>query len=245
MSKKALANVYKMLDILKTNTDKNHTTSQAKLRELVGEEKANAIFGDKGTFSRRLRELADALNTDENYEIKKEEEWKIVYPGYRKRGKNGQIYYNQPLSYFELSFLLKQIHDSVEFLNKEKEFLKERLKITTSSRYFSEDLVDSQVVIIDTDIKAVGDDMVKKIVTIRNNIIRMKMIEFDVEDNEKAETIRVSPYKIVKRKEYYWLIGNRHAIPREDVQNYVQIHQVVLVLQTCFSFRIGRILMQE
>lgn len=71
MSKKALANVYKMLDILKTNTDKNHTTSQAKLRELVGEEKANAIFGDKGTFSRRLRELADALNTDENYEIKK------------------------------------------------------------------------------------------------------------------------------------------------------------------------------
>lgn len=217
MSKKSLINTYKLLSLLKANTDKDHTISQVKLRKLVGEEQANIIFGDKGTFTRRLRELADAFNTDENGEIKNEDEWKIVYPGYSKSGKNGQIYYNQPLSYFELSFILKQIDDSVEFSNEEKESLKNRLTKATSSKFFDRDLIDSQALIIDTNHERVHDDITNKIIVIRDNIIRMRMIEFDVEDNGESETVRVTPYRIIKKDSDYWLIGNRHAIPRDDV----------------------------
>lgn len=216
MSKRSLINAYKLLALLKINTDKKHPTSQAKLRKLVGEEQAKIIFGDKGTFTRRLRELADAFNTDESGEIK-QEDWEIVYPGYGKSGKNGQIYYNHPLSYFELSFLLKQIDVSDEFSEEEKESFKHRLTKATSSKFFDRNLIDSQALVIDKDKGAIDGDITSKIIAIRDNIIRMRMIEFDVEDNGVVETIRVTPYRIIKKDSCYWLIGNRHAIPREDV----------------------------
>ena len=215
MSKKSLINTYKFLSILKINTDKNHPASQAKLRNIVGEEQASIIFGDKGTFSRRLKELADAFNTDEKGEIK-QGDWEIVYPGYGKPGKKGKIYYNHPLSYFELSFLLKQIDDSVEFSEEEKESFKMRLTKATSSKFYDRNMIESQALIVDTNHKSV-DDITKKIIAIRENIIRMKMIEFTVEYNETPEKIRVTPYRIIKKDSDYWLIGNRHAIPRDDV----------------------------
>lgn len=216
MSKKSLINVYKLLLILKLHTDKNHTISQAKLRELLGEEQAKAILGDKGTFTRRLRELADAFNTDETGDVKKEEDWTIVYPGYGKGSKNGQIYFNQPLTYFELSFLLKQIEASAEFTNEEKLSLKTRLTKATSSQFFNADLTDSQAVIIDADKMSISDDLINKIVIIRDNIIRMRMLEFDVKEQDELITIRVTPYKMIKKESNYWMIGNRHAIPRDD-----------------------------
>lgn len=124
MSKRSIKNTYKFLSLLKENTDKNHTITQHGLRKLLGEEKSKELLGDKGTFTRRLRELADAFNTNEEGVPLRENEWQIVYPGYGKSGKNGKIYYNQPLSYFELAFLLEKIEGSTEFTEDEKQSLK-------------------------------------------------------------------------------------------------------------------------
>ncbi|MGN0346839.1 MAG: hypothetical protein ACI4DU_06090 [Lachnospiraceae bacterium] len=223
MSKKSLFNTYKLLKLLKENTDKDHTVSQAKLREIVGKENAKRILGDKGTFTRRLRELADAFNSDESGELLEEEEFQIVYPGYLNKGKNGQIYFNQPLSYFELSFLLKKIEVSVEFTSDEKASLKKRLIKANSSLFFNEDSIDSQAVIVDADnpVDLIDEDIANKITIIRNNIIKRRMLELiaiSEDDSTKSvkETIRVTPYRIIKKNNRYWMIGNRHAIPRED-----------------------------
>lgn len=218
MSKRSIKNTYKFLSLLKENTDKNHRVTQHGLRKILGEEKAGEILGDKGTFTRRLRELADAFNTNETGERLPEDEWQIVYPGYGKSGKNGKIYYNQPLSYFELAFLLEKIEISVEFTDEEKQSLKRRLSKAVSSKYFDENSVDSQAVMIDVDCVKTKEEqeLALKITTIRDNIIRKRMLEMEVYDNDKTELIRVTPYRILHKDGFYWMIGNRHGIPRDD-----------------------------
>lgn len=218
MSKQSIKNTYKFLSLLKENTDKNHTITQLGLRKLLGEEKAKEVFGDKGTFSRRLREMADAFNTNEKGERLPEDEWQIVYPGYERPGKNGKIYYNQPLSYFELAFLLEKIEGSVEFTEDEKQSLKQRLTKAVNSKYFDENSVYSQAVMIDIDSINTKEEqeLALKITIIRDNIIRKCMLEMKVCDNNNIECLRVTPYRIVHKDGFYWMIGNRHAIPRDD-----------------------------
>ncbi|MGN0394528.1 MAG: hypothetical protein ACI4EF_04135 [Coprococcus sp.] len=218
MSKQSLKNTYKFLSLLKENTDKDHAITQHGLRELIGEEKAGEIFGDKGTFTRRLKELANAFNTNENGERLPEDEWQIVYPGYGRSGKNGKIYYNQPLSYFELAFLLEKIDNAVEFTEDEKQSLKRRLTRAASSKYFDENSPNAQAVMIDIDAMKAQEEqgLASKIAKIRDNIIRKRMIEMKVNDNNDTELLRVTPYRIVHKDGFYWMIGNRHAIPRED-----------------------------
>lgn len=218
MSKRSIKNTYKFLALLKDNTDKDHTITQLGLRKLLGEEKAKEVFGDKGTFTRRLRELADAFNTNDKGEPLPEEEWKILYPGYDRSGKNGKIYYNQPLSYFELAFLLDKIEGSVEFTEDEKHSLKRRLTEAVSSKYFDENSLDSQAVMIDIDsIKTKEEqELALKITVIRDNIINKRMIEMEVYHDDNIELLRVTPYRMVHKDDFYWMIGNRHAIPRDD-----------------------------
>lgn len=218
MSKKSLKNTYKFLSLLKENTDKDHAITQHGLRKLLGEEKARDILGDKGTFTRRIKELADAFNTNEDGECLPEDEWQIVYPGYGKSGKNGKIYYNQPLNYFELAFLLEQIDNTVEFTQDEKQSFKSRLTKVACSKYFDENSLDAQAVMIDIDSmnKQNEQGLAMKIAAIRDNIIRKRMVEMKVYDNDETELLRVTPYRIVHKDGYYWMIGNRRAIPRED-----------------------------
>lgn len=218
MSKRSIKNTYKFLSLLKENTDKNHRVTQHGLRKILGEETAGEILGDKGTFTRRLRELADAFNTNETGERLPEGEWQIVYPGYSRSGKNGKIYYNQPLSYFELAFLLEKIEASVEFTEDEKQSLKRRLTKAVSSKYFDENSVDSQAVMIDVDCVKTKEEqeLALKITTIRDNIIRKRMLEMEVYDNDNTEVLRVTPYRILHKDGFYWMIGNRHGIPRDD-----------------------------
>lgn len=215
MSKQSFINSYKLLSLLKKNTDKNHPINQIGLRKLIGEEKAKIILGDKGTFNRRLTDLADAFNTDEDGNVLKEAEWKIVYPGYNKDGKNGKIYFNQPVNDFEVSFLLKKIDESIEFTDIEKSDLKRRLQDALVSKYYDENAIESQALILDLDNKEILDEKLSdNIKIIRDNIINMRMLEITFEDSDTD--LRITPYRIIHKDGYYWMLGNRHAIPRDD-----------------------------
>ena len=77
--------------------------------------------------------------------------------------------------------------------------------------------MDSQAVMIDIDsIKAKEEqELALKITTIRDNIIRKRMLEMEVYDNDNTELLRVTPYRIVHKDGFYWMMGNRHAIPRD------------------------------
>ena len=65
--------MYKFLSLLKENTDKDYAITQHGLKNLLGEEKARDILGDKGTCTRRLKELA--LNN--TYRLILTDEWRI------------------------------------------------------------------------------------------------------------------------------------------------------------------------
>ena len=101
--------VYRLLEFIKHNTDRAHPASQAALRKIAGEELSNKLMGDMGTFSRRLSELADAYNRDENGKVLPKEKWKIVFPGFNKpegsKSRNGKIYYSHEVSEYEMDFL--------------------------------------------------------------------------------------------------------------------------------------------
>ncbi len=84
MSKISLKYAFKLLEFIRRNTDKDHPLTQAALRELadtqMGAGASSDLMGDKGTYARRLHELADAYNTDENGAVLPKDEWKIVFP---------------------------------------------------------------------------------------------------------------------------------------------------------------------
>ena len=55
-----MANIIKLLNILKWNTDEKHALTQKTLRELSDE--ADKCMGYKSTFKRQLLSIADTLN---------------------------------------------------------------------------------------------------------------------------------------------------------------------------------------
>ena len=152
MDKKFKNNSLRLLELIRQNTDKNHPASQSTLRKIVGEEPADEIMGDKGTYARRLLELAETYNTDDDGKVLDPDEWKIVYPGYRRkkneelneklpeeelRKRNGKVYYNHPVEEHEVDFLISSIRNSHDFTDEEKKSLEQRLKNALCSKYYS------------------------------------------------------------------------------------------------------------
>ena len=241
MSKQSMGSVYRFLEFLKRNTDKNHPATQAKLRELAGEELSGKLMGDKGTFSRRLGELADAFNRDEEGNILPKDEWRIIYQGYNKEnanGKNGKIYYAHEVSDYEMDFLVQQIRQTRNLTEDEKASLEKRLTDALCSRYYE---YSENALIREMPLKSKADcedsepdepdKLENKLRVIREHILNKKMlvmtVEIEKENEENAgrekriasdtTEIRVSHYAIVHQGGHYWLIGNRHERPREDV----------------------------
>ena len=211
MSKHPIKNALKLLKTLQKNTDKNHPITQSALREMLGDE-ADEIMGDKGTYARRLRELADALNTDEKDEILPKDNWRVVYPGYIKEkdgAKNGKVYYNSIFTDTEIDFFIKQIRETPNFTEDEKKSLEERLVINLCSNFYQYQDIPREHV-IDRDKSLPSDEVVKNISILRDNIKAGYMVEFCDTTLEKREKLRVSPYLLIHQEDRYWLIGNCH-----------------------------------
>ncbi len=232
MSKVSLKNAFKLLEFIRRNTDKDHPITQAGLRKLadnqLGEGASTELMGDKGTYARRLNELADAYNTDENGVLLPKDEWKIVFPGYGREDpgkKNGKVYYSHPVDADELDFLIRSVRESHDFTAEEKESLEKRLTDVLGSAYYHHDEYNGRVT---RNLSAVEDD---KEALIESNISKIRsymkkglMIDIEVrlseaEDDNKARTCQVSPYRIVYKDSFYWLIANEHERPAETAPN--------------------------
>lgn len=211
MSKQPIKNALKLLKILQKNTDKNHPITQSALRDLLGDE-ADEIMGDKSTYARRLRELADALNTDEKDELLPKDNWRVVYPGYIKQKdgtKNGKVYYNSIFTDTEIDFFIKQIRETPSFTEEEKESLEQRLVNNLCSNFYKYTDIPREH-IIDKKKTLPSADVIENIAILRDNIKAGYMVEFYDTISEGREKIRVSPYLLIYQEEQYWLIGNCH-----------------------------------
>ncbi len=230
MSKTSFRNIFKLLEFIRKNTDKDHPVTQAGLREAakqqLGEGPAAEMMGDKGTYSRRLHELADAYNTDADGVLLSKDEWKIVYPGYGRDKsdgkKNGKVYYSHPVNNDELDFLIKSIRETRDFSQEEKESLEKRVKSALASDHYHYDEFNGSII---RDLSVSEDD---KTTLIENNISIIRsfmkkglMIDItvlssdDEADKAKSQIYQVSPYRIVYKDSLYWLIANWHERPAE------------------------------
>lgn len=216
MTKQSIKNSLKLLSIIRKHTDKNHPITQSSLRELIGEN-ASDIMGDKGTFARRLREIADSQNMDDE-DILPEDEWRIVYPGYVKKNdgsKNGKLYYNHVFSDTEIDFFIKAIRETDNFTKEEKESLERRLLDNFCSKFYQYPETPNEL-IIEEKTDTPEDRVIKNIATLRDNIKLGYMVEFDIPEEDD---LRVSPYFIIKKDGYFWLIGNCH-IRKPDPEKF-------------------------
>ena len=141
MSKQSLNKSFKLLEFIRNNTDKEHPASQDALRKLLGEN-SSEVMGDKGTYARRLKELADAYNTNDEGDVLSRKEWKICYPGYATDNtvRNGKVYYNHPVNAEELAIIIRGIRGTHNFSADEKQSLEERLCKALGSRFYQEDI---------------------------------------------------------------------------------------------------------
>lgn len=232
-----MANIIKLLYLLKWNTDESHALTQEKLRELSDE--ANECMGYKSTFKRQLLSIAETLN-----EGKAEKDWQIVFPGYKLHNSQSENYYTGPIFYRheitteELSFIIKQIH-GITFEHKTKLILK--LIKAVGSKYFANqknnlletvdfddlesiDFTDCDIINNIKDITQttefptyLSENLYSNLNIIEDAIKRKKLLTFTpsiIDKDGKAQPAEsdnylVSPYRFIFYKGYYWLIGNR------------------------------------
>jgi len=225
MAKQTYGKSYKLLELIRRKTDAKHPATQNSLRKMLGDEKAKDIMGDKGTYARRLKDLADAYNTDEDGVAYSKDQWKIIYPGYSKKEddgkKNGKVYYVHPVSEEELCFLVMSIRNSADFCLKEKESFERRIREALGSEQYEISDIPTSSIIRECDESDVEKrkEISNTISELRKYIRNKKMIDMDVKiicdgkKNNKTEIHQVSPYRIVHKDGYYWLIANRHERP--------------------------------
>lgn len=223
MSKSSLTNGIRLLDFLKQNTDKNHPATQHSIREQMGEELSKQLMGDKGTYARRLKELADAYNIDENGMLLDESEFKINYPGYlqseNSSKRNGKVYYNHPIDEEELAFLIECVRFTHNFTEEEKLSLEARLKNTLGSKHYPspEEMKGCLIRKLDETITGDTQKIEGIIKQLREHIKHGYMTDITVLDtNGNNPTLyQVSPYRLVQKDSYFWLICNWHERPAE------------------------------
>lgn len=222
-----MSKAFRLLEIIRKNTDKDHPMTQDAIRKLLGEKHSKEILGDKGTYARRLKEIADAYNTDIDDNPLPKEERRLVYPGYDRpensNTKNGKVYYNHPVSEEEFVFIIKSIRESREFSSEDKADLEKRILDTLGSRYYDCDRNYGFIIDLDRDKPEYSDALEQNIIELRGFISSKMMTDITVileEGKKRTKEYQVSPYRIIKKDGYYWLIANWHERPADTYDYY-------------------------
>ena len=131
----------RLLGYLKRYTDKKNPTSMPLIDYYFKQKGCPNFFGTPNSKRRNKRELikklANILNTDIHGNLLPKEDWVIVYDGYGEEGKKDReficnLYYNQPLSDWDVEDILQCIEQSTELNDERKETLTQKV-----SRYVS------------------------------------------------------------------------------------------------------------
>lgn len=144
--------LFKVWEYLRKNTDSQHPTSQAKMRE---DEEIKEYIGGKQAFNRLIKDMANAMNTDEHGVYKKEDEWKIYFNDLKKyygdeaepenaTDENGEevpmrltgLYYNRTFSYEEINCLIEGIYATKTLDTKSAEKLVQKVKDTLTTKFY-------------------------------------------------------------------------------------------------------------
>lgn len=141
-----LKRCFRLLEYLRKNTDKNHPTIQARLRE----SEIRPLLGTNETFNRTVSQIAKALNFDENDAVKPEDEWVLMYKAFSDYyGENGNddddisssvkyIYFNHIFTNDEVTAIINALRMSKAVDRERAEIIIEKLKDRLTSTFYQE-----------------------------------------------------------------------------------------------------------
>lgn len=144
-NKKMLERCFRLLEYLRKNTDKDHPTIQARLRE----SELKPILGTNETFNKTVSQLAEALNYDK-HGVKPEDEWVLVYKAFRDfYGENGDdademsssvkdIYFNHIFTNDEVTAIINALRTTKAVSRERAENIIKKLKNRLTSKYYQE-----------------------------------------------------------------------------------------------------------
>lgn len=216
---------FKLLDYLKSNTDNEHTITQAELRR---DEEISGYLGSKDTFNKMVRTLSMMLNTDGNDKIKPEEEWRLVYKAFRESygeidaeaeidteadiGPSSvrDIYYNHVFTNDEITEIINALRMSKTADNDTCEKIIEKIKRELVSKHYKEyscriynsEYTDSDL--LDTNLSLIQQAISKRQqLSYRMNYYNSKKRLVPVRKTEKV----ISPHYIVTNAGRFYVIG--------------------------------------
>lgn len=220
----------RILDYLRWNTDKNHPTTQEKMRWDERYPEMDEYMGDKQTFNRLIKDMAKYYNTEDD-DFKDEQDWRIHFKDWKKMYDAGEglqyadedsrelismrisdLYYSGPFSYDELDMIIEGIWSNNSLDSEKAEELSRRIYKNLGSRFYKyksgnlrkikEPLIcDKQLLRNNLDVISKAIEQNVQIEFIFNGYTHKKKL-----DSGGDSVSKVSPYYIVLSNGKYYLL---------------------------------------
>lgn len=253
MAKRALSKasrferLFKIWEYLRINTDAQHPTSQAKMRE----SSVSEYIGNKETFNRLIKDMAYTMNYGE-YGFKNEADWKLHFNDFNKRFGDVQaeddydqytnthmhikdLYYNRTFSYEEINYLIEGVLATKTIDTKTANTLIQKIEDHLTTKFYKKgykqickvqepDLVDREV-------------LKDNLMTIQRAIDNNVQISFRFNGytyQKKLAPLRaykdvVSPYYMVAKNGKYYLVACWEGSHDETIKKQMSIWRIDLM----------------
>lgn len=242
---------FKILEYLRKNSDSTHTVTQADLRRVAEIEQ---YLGDKETYNDTIVKMAMAMNFEE-YGVKPEKEWKIVFKEFTKRfgescledsetdddlNENRSmrirgLYYRHTFSYDEINSIIESLLCSKTLDTKSVNEIIEKIENNLTTQFYSK---GARHICRVREPALVDREVLRK-----NLLIIQQAIDDDVQicfqfngyncykrlvpKHKKKDT--VSPYYIVANGGRYYLIACKEIIFNEKSVKNMSIWRIDLM----------------
>ena len=247
----AYERAYRILEYLKENTDDQHTVCPKQVRENFKAMGMEEYIGTKNTFHDLIVNLANAMNSNVNEEMKPEDKWRIVFNdfikeyGYDSLDESADdekipimqivdLYYNQEFTYDEINCLIEGIRFSRTLDTKTADQLVAKIENCLTSKYYKRNA--KRICTVRESMPADKEKLRENLLTIQQAIDDRVQIQFQFNGyNYKGmlEPVRdakdvVSPYYIVAYAGRYYLLAAKEeyrntSIWRIDLMTEIEI----------------------
>ena len=244
--------MFKVLEYLKRNTDREHPTTQAKMRK---DPEVSEFIGDKETFNRLIKDMARTMNSDE-FGYKREEDWKIYFHDFQKY--DGEVnfgsdkeyeefadqtmhidglYYNRTFSYDEINSIIEGILSTKTLHTKAAADLIKKVEENLTTKFYKKGA--KQICKVMEPELADREQLSANLLMIQKAIDNNVQISFRFNGytyQKKLEPVRdgkdtVSPYYIVASGGRYYLLACKEVVIKGEPVKNMSIWRIDLMTE--------------
>lgn len=252
--------MFKVLEYLKRNTDREHPTTQAKMRK---DPEVSEFIGDKETFNRLIKDMARTMNSDE-FGYKREEDWKIYFHDFQKyygddaEDYDGEVnfgsdkeyeefadqtmhidglYYNRTFSYDEINSIIEGILSTKTLHTKAAADLIKKVEENLTTKFYKKGA--KQICKVMEPELADREQLSANLLMIQKAIDNNVQISFRFNGytyQKKLEPVRdgkdtVSPYYIVASGGRYYLLACKEVVIKGEPVKNMSIWRIDLMTE--------------